>query len=480
MISHLSKKRFDRGVVLVNVLIFAFIAALITTALANWGISTYKTTQQLQLREQAFQIAEAGIEYYRWHLNYNATDYTDGNPATSTGPYVHQFTDASGNVIGSYALTITPPPVGSTIVIVKSTGTVASTTISRSIQASLAIPSLAKYAAISNDFLRFGSGTTVFGPIQSNNGIHFDGIAHNVVSSAVATFTDPDYGLTKWGVWTAVSPQDPAPPASTTAHSDVFMAGRQLSVPAFDFTGLTSTLSQLKASAQSAGVYLSPSSAQGYHIVLKTNDTFDVYKVTSLTTASNNCSSDATSQSQSGWGTWTINAQTLVRNYAIPANGIVFVEDNAWVDGQINTARITIAAGAFPANQATYKSITVNSNLLYTDYSGLDSIALISQNNINAGLGSANTLEIDGALVAQNGRIGRYYYNSYCGSGSIRSAITLYGMLASDMRYGFAYTDGTGYGTRTINYDGNMLYAPPPSFPLTSSQYSTIQWSEVK
>ena len=53
-------------------------------------------------------------------------------------------------------------------------------------------------------------------------------------------------------------------------------------------------------------------------------------------------------------------------------------------------------------------------------------------------------------------------------------------MIVTDQRYGFAYTDGTGYQTRNIIYDANLLYSPPPSFPLTSDQYQTISWEEVK
>jgi hypothetical protein len=53
-------------------------------------------------------------------------------------------------------------------------------------------------------------------------------------------------------------------------------------------------------------------------------------------------------------------------------------------------------------------------------------------------------------------------------------------MIASYQRYGFAWTDGTGYVNRDITYDANLLYAPPPSFPLTSDQYQIISWQEVK
>jgi hypothetical protein len=211
--------------------------------------------------------------------------------------------------------------------------------------------------------------------------------------------------------------------------------------------------------------------------VLKTNDTFDVYKVTGLKAAPNNCSSDGSA----GWGTWSINTTSSVAtNVAFPANGLLFFEDDIWVRGKINTARLTIASGRFPVSSNTYANITINSDLLYTNYDGQDVISLMTQGNINAGLKSDDDLEIDAALVAQNGRIGRYYYSSNCGTEYKRSKITLYGMLATNQRYGFAYTDGTGYTTRIITYDGNLLYGPPPSFPITASQYDIISWEEVR
>ena len=145
----------------------------------------------------------------------------------------------------------------------------------------------------------------------------------------------------------------------------------------------------------------------------------------------------------------------------------------------MQTARLTIASARFPENPTTNTSITVNTNVRYTTYDGQEALALITQNNINVGLYSDNVLQIDGALVAKNGRVGRYYYASQCGTTYIRSTITLNGMLATNQRYGFAYTDGTGYQTRNLNYDANLLYGPPPSFPLTSNQYVLISWEEV-
>jgi hypothetical protein len=267
------------------------------------------------------------------------------------------------------------------------------------------------------------------------------------------------------------------------------MAGRQFPVQSFDFNGLTVDLSQMKANAQSNGVYIASSGSQGYHIVLKTNDTFDLYKVTALQPAPSNCTN---TNNQDDWGTWSVKTQVhpvsgannTPQNYPFPANGIIFVEDHVWVDGAINGARITVAAGKFPDNVSTRKDIMINSDLIYSTYSGSDVVSLVAQRNVSAGLFSDDDLRVDAALVAQNGRVGRYYYESDCKTGGInyyeRNSITLFGMIATNSRYGFAYTDGTGYETRNIIYDSNLLYGPPPSFPLTSSQYQTISWQEVK
>ena len=472
----------QKGIIIINVLIFAVIAITVTIALVNWGATVLKSTRNLSAREQAFQIAEAGIEYYRWHLAHAPTDFKDGT--NDSGPYVHEFKDADGDVIGQYSLTITPPPVGSTVVKVKSEGTVtADPTVKRTLQATLAVPSLAKFAVVANNDMRFGEGTEIFGPVHSNGGIRFEGVAHNIVTSSKSTYNDPDDGVStqRFAVYTTVSPQDPNPPASVPSRPDVFIAGRQFPVQNFDFNGLTIDLSSMKSQAQTDGRYFANSGKSGYRIVLKTNDTFDLYKVTSLQGTPNNCDNVL---DQGNWGTWSIKNQSLVGNYSFPANGIIFVEDHVWVEGKINGARLTIAAGRFPDNVEHRKSITINNDLSYTHYDGTDVIALIAQNDLNIGLFSEDDLNIDAALVAQNGRVGRFYYESSCRSGGtnyyVRDSVTLYGMIGTNERYGFAYTDGTGYDVRNITYDGNLLYGPPPSFPLTSDQYQTISWEEIQ
>lgn len=481
--------RFQKGIILLNVLIFSALAIAAVAFFISWTSNSIRIAQRTLYKEQAFQIAEAGVDYYRWHLAHNPNDFKDGTG--NNGPYTHPFYDKDGNQIGSYILTITPPITGSTIVTIKSEGRVDKyPSIKRITQTRLAIPSFARYAFIANDFIRFGEGTEVFGPIHSNKGIRFDGIAHNLITSAVSSFDDPDHtGNNEFGVHTHVNvggsgtndafrSQEAPPTIPVPARSEVFMIGRQFPVPQSDFTGITNDLSLIRTNATSGGKYLAPSGNLGYHIVFKTNDTYDLYRVTNLTASPNNCS-----ESTDGWGTWSIKSsggQTFINNFPNPANGLIFVEDNVWVDGQINTARITVAAGKFPDNPSNRKSIFINKDLLYTNYDGRDVIGLIAQENVTVGMVSDDDLRIDAALMANNGKAGRYHYGNNCSPYHTRNNLTLYGMIGSNDRYGFAYTDGTGYDLRTIIYDANLLYGPPPSFPLTSDKYTTISWEEIE
>jgi hypothetical protein len=469
-----------KGMTLPLVLVLGTVAIVFLVGLVGWGIMNLRAARQTIARERALQIAESGSEYYRWHLAHAPTDYQDGG--TLPGPYVHDFLDKNGDRIGQFSLTITPPPVGSSVVTVESTGKVDSGFLgSRTVKTIMAKPSLAKFAVMANQNMRFGAGTEVFGPIHSNAGIRFDGLAHNIITSSLAEYDDPDHtGGLEYAVHTHVAPTDPLPPAALPTRPDVFMAGRQISVPVVDFSGFTADISDMKNDAQADGFYRSSSGALGYRVVLRTDDSFDLYSVSSLRNPPNSCSNVS---GQSGWGTWSINNQSFIGNYPNPDNGLIFLEDDTFVDGQINTARVTIVAAVFPDNVTLRKNITVNNNLLYTNYDGTDVISLIAQNNINVGLYSSDTLRIDAALMAQNGRVGRYYYRpgaSYCSPNDTRTTITLYGMIASNQRYGFAYTDGTGYQNRNLVYDANLLYSPPPSFPQTSEQYSILSWEEVR
>jgi len=471
------------------VLVFSAVSMMVLSAFVLWADANMRGVFRDTDRAQAFMTAEAGVEYYRWHLAHAQSDYKDGTGAA--GPYVHQFNDKDGVVIGAFSLDIMPPLTGSTVVTINSTGTVsANSAISKIIEAKMAIPSFAKYAAVIGSNVRFGAGTELFGPIHSNGGIRMDGVAHNLVTSSLGSYDDPDHDdipnlpdPPEFSVHTHIAPLDPLPPTTAPNRPDIFMTGRSFSVAPVDFAGITQDLKDMKDSAIADGFYQASTSYPGFEIVFNTDDTFTLYRVDTLVTAPSGCTN---SQNQTGWGTWSVNTRLSLGTHPMPANGIIFVEDDVWVRGQINSARVTVASGRFPDLASTRSSITVSADLMYSSYTGTDVIALVAQNNINIGMVSDTDLRVDAALMAQNGRVGRYYYrppgggSQRCSPYHSRSVITSFGMIASFLRYGFAYTDGTGYITRTIIYDANLLYGPPPSFPLTADFYTPIFWNEKK
>ncbi len=471
------------GMIIVQTMVFAAIVIMIIGALSGWAATTIKAERIAFNREQALQSAEAGIEYYRWHLAHAPTDYQDGTGMG--GPYIHILKDKDGNTAGQFSLEIIAPSLGSTLVKINSTGSsFFDETFTRKIMSQVAKPSIAQYSVAGNNAMRFGEGTEIYGPIHVNGGIRFDGLAHNIITSGATTYTDSDSDActtnNSYGVHTCLSPQDPTSPTTLPSRPDVFEAGRLISQPIIDFSGFTTDLATLKADAIASGFYrdVAGSGFVGYHLVLKTNNTFDLYKINSWASMSNNnCSTQSPNNSS-----WSIGTQTLQGNYSFPANGIIFIEDHLVVDGQINGARLTITAADLPvpSNPANYKNIIINNDIKYTSYDGTDAIGLIGQAGVMVGMISEDNLKIDGALIAQNNVVGRFYYGGSSCVYKNRSLITLYGMIASYGRYGFAYTNGTGYAIRNIIYDANLLYAPPPNFPLTSDQYVILSWQEIK
>jgi hypothetical protein len=121
--------------------------------------------------------------------------------------------------------------------------------------------------------------------------------------------------------------------------------------------------------------------------------------------------------------------------------------------------------------------------VLYSDYNGGNSLGLITQQDINIGLYSEDTLRIDGALLAQKGRVGRYYYTSSCSSTYYKQdTITTFGMIATNQRYGFSWVCNevwcSGYNIRDLQFDSNLTLSPPPLFP-TTGEYTFLSWEEI-
>lgn len=472
--------RVVRGSALAYGLVIMTVVMILLTSIVSFVSSYLQYSLKQRDREQALHIAEAGIHFYRWYLAHQLDGRTAsqiqafwdaGTALGQSTPYVGSFGG------GEYSITVTPPDSGQTIVYITSTGqTNRYPDQSRTIRVRLRRPSWSEYAALTDQAVRFGTGTEVFGKIHSNNGIRFDGLAHNVVSSAVDAYNDPDHnGANEFGVHTHVNAPPAsgvnntfraaeAPPSAVPTRTDVFEAGREFPVAPLDFNGLLGDLSLMKSEAQSGtnGSRYFDNTRQGRHIILKSNDTFDIRTVQSF-----NASTNEIINYNGGWS-----------NYSIPDGGVIFVENNVWLEGTVNGRRVTVVAANLIS--ASQKTIYLGKDLRYTNYDCTDMIGVIGQNDVEVYRQSNNILRLDAALLAQSGRVGRA---NYTGPFATRDTITVYGSIVSNQRYGFAWADAmgnhvSGYQTRNLYYDNNLLYCPPPYFP-TGTQYELDLWEEL-
>ena len=413
-------------------------------------------------REQAFQIAEAGVNYYQWHLAHFSDDYQDGTG--QAGPYIHDYIDFdTQQKIGQFSLVITPPAAGSTIVTIQSTGWIEEQpNLQRTVTVKYGIPSLAQYAFLSNDVIWIGGSETVGGKLQSNNGVRFDGVGSAPIQSAKETYTCP-------------SSQGPPCPALEDgvwgSASQEVKNFWQFPVPAIDFSSLTSNLADMKSLAQSSGIYLPPSNKKGYSLVFNGDGTVNVYKVTKLYSTPTGWDVNGAAHNED----IDYQNRTFDSAQAIPSNGIIYIEDNIWVEGTVN-GRATVAASLLPYNPSTAPTIYIPDNIIYSAKDGSDVLGLISQKDIVVTYRAPNDIEIDAALISQNGSCQFFYY-----SGNIKDNITIYGSIMTFGQWTWTWVNYygsvvSGYRNTFSNYDGNFLYAPPPNFPLSSSGYQLLNW----
>lgn len=468
----MNNKTSQSGIVLIYELLIIFIFSTVMVAVVSYASYQLKAIRATVNREQAFQIAEAGSNYYQWHLAHFPIDYTDGTGAA--GPYVHDYVDRdTGQVIGRYSLVITPPLSGSTVVTIKSTGyTLANPAQKRTVTSRYGTPSLAMFAFLTNSDVWIGPDESVSGAFHSNGGVRFDGTGNAPINSAKLTYTCQSWSgspcpASKTGIWGAA-------PQSTKNFW-------QYPVPNVDFSTITSDLATIKSGAQSAGIYLPPSNAQGYSLVFNANGTVSIYKVTSLRSHATGYDVAGNAHNEN----LDYSARTKldgnpgvggVQDYNIPANGLIYAEDRTWVEGTV-AGRAMVAAAMLPYNSSTAPSILIPNDIVYSTKDGSVALGLISQKDVLVTFFAPNDLEVDAAMIAQNGSAQRYYF-----AGDIKNSITIYGSVASYGLWTWSWVNGSatvisGYETTNTVYDANLLFGPPPSFPLATNGYQQISWT---
>ena len=461
-----SKNDETRGSILVFVIVFCAVFMMIGVSLIQIMSLLHKSSLKKQSLEKTFQVAEAGINFYKWRLAHSPDDYT------GSGDY--EYKDNNGNRIGYYHLDITEPPLGSTVVTATSTGYIDSDpNISRTLEARLAIPALSDYAFLTNSNAWIGESEEIVGKMHSNGGIRFDGESDSTVDSPLATYIcGPEHGCSYEehdGVW------------GTGVIQELWRFPPTHSITSIDFNEIILDLADMKTKGQSAeGEYFGDSGEFGWYLHFDYDTaTFKAYKVTDVYWTYGWDFTD-------GWQWRGIDIKSLGPEQAIslPANGVIFVEDQVWVDGEVDK-RLTVASADFTdPNKET--SIIINEDIVYENRDGSSAMGLIAQKDVLIPLYSPEKLEVDAALLAQGGHCFRYYYpESWYGADAIKDEIEIWGSVITNTIWTWSWVSSetgpvvSGYDTTETTYDPYLTYGPPPEFP-TSGEYEVITWREVK
>jgi hypothetical protein len=467
----------NKGVITMWVLVFGTVFLIILSGTVGFLVFQIKQNQKTEAYSAAFHIAEAGINYARWHLAHAENDFN------FSGTY--DYKDPEGKVVGKYTLTITPPTRCDPGITVESQGWKEGfESIVRKLKIKYAKPALAKYAFLTNSNVWFGTDEELKGPFHSNGGIRMDGTQNSLSTSAKETYIcGPEHGCSQWSCnspcsWTSSGCECPGIWGVGEGGSKGLWQFPSSNV---DFEAIIKDLSEIKQDAQNYGIYLPPSGRYGYHIIFKSNGTFDVYKVTRL--------------QGKVWGydgeKWvyesnSIKKETFYQSYTLPSDcSPVFVEDNLWVEGDVK-GRVTVAAARLPDIPGNEAKIIIPNSINYVDNNSV--LGLIAQKDILIPLYSPNNLEIKAALLAQKGHIFRYYYPRWWfepyRTYALRDYIETYGSIITNTIWTFTWVDSnnnvvSGYRQTEMSYNSDLTYNPPPYFPVTGD-YEIVLWEEVE
>lgn len=473
------------GAIVTLVLVFGAIFLLLLSGLLGFILLQLRQSSQRAAWAEALNIAEAGVDYYRWCLNNNIPNCS----------LEKDYSDASGNLLGHFSLQVSSQSsCGQTIsTSVTSTGwTNQFPNTKRKIKALYAKESVAKYAYVLNSNVWVGKDHEIKGPYHSNGGIRFDGSNQSIVTSAqenwicTTSFGCGPLGLPGKGLGLGICPTDqcqlinqqcicPGVFSNTdNSKPDLF----SFPVPLFDFDRITADLAQMKSSAQSSGIYLPPSkdidsAGKGWHLILKPDGTFEAKIITGL-------ASTYAYSLEEGWhyDYFTITGEYLYNTYTFnPGCQAVFVEDNLWVEG-IAKGKITIASANL-INPNFNTNVVLPGNLLYTTLDGSDGLSLIAQGNVLIGPQSPNVMKLSGIFIAQKGRFSRNHY-----PGNTKDSLEIFGSIVSNGRVGTQWVSGSqivsGYRKRDSYFDQNLVYSPPAFVPAIGSDIEIVNWEEVE
>lgn len=474
---HEKKIHTDSGSILILTIVFTAIFMILFSSLLGYLLVQYKWVSQKTEQERALQIAEAGVEYYRWHLAHFPKDITDGTGGP--GPYVHVYEDPESGPIGEFSLEIGGEVLCDEVQVVQATSTghtYADPNIKRTIIVRIARPTVADYSYLVDSNVWAGSSRTIVGPYHSNGVVRMDADNKSAVTSKITTAYCGPTGLGGCGgYWDTITGV-----YGSGTNPQWWLWGQ----PGVPFSNFDFDFGAMEGKAQTSGIYLpkvsDDTSSYGYYLELKNDASVDIYEVDSIW----KWVEHYTPGSQWIWmpelaGNMN-NYRTFIRNEPIPQScPLIYVSDRTWLEGTV-TGKVTVVAND---TGAATPDLFLQDDITYNIGGGTDGLTVLAEQNLLIPLYVPDYMTINGIFFAQKGAYGRSWYDNnewpYNGYKE-QTELNTNGTVVSKLRTGTQWGTSQGFTIRNDSYDRNLAESPPAMTPFTSPNFRFIEWREVR
>jgi hypothetical protein len=474
-----SRPRTQRGSSLITTIVLTSVMAMLVLVSLSYARSSTTHTAREGRSDLALQVADAGVSRYisrlvedpRYYDHFvdKAEDpriapngqvfppgsawtpgvtwtYAAGTPTTWTTLQDARFGKSA------YSLRVAPPPAGSDLVTVQSTGQVgrgAPSPVTRSIQSQIHPTSIADFQAISNATIKYGAGATTTGKLYSAVDVNHQGVAKA-----------PAYAQH----WACASSNFDCPssnPPSANFQGGAYDAKTNPSFSSkfptpIDFSQFTQSLLDIRDAAQASGTSYN-ANVNAWMIQFTSDGRVKIWKVTS---------DDPGRQ---------VNTLTCYATVDVPASGAMYFEQSVIVsDGSTKTDSCGGSTGPRPSTVngrvtvATKANVYVGGNIAYSA-PGDDVLGLIAANEVIIAKYAPSVLSWRAASLAQGDQ-----WHTYDGSGSHTSM--LYTGSQTMRNGGYA----TMFDSREYRYDETLQRLRPPFYPILEGSWETFYWREVK
>lgn len=512
-------KSTQTGAALVTIMVFGSIFLILTSILITTVVSQEKSIRRSLDKAVALQIAEAGLERFRWYLAHFPQDYDGPQDASinGDGEYTFQedyFDPVSGAVTGEIAYTVVPESFCGITAYAKIgvVGTSFGENETYSVEQYHTKDTAANYAYIYNNDVRAGADRVIRGRYHSNGEIEMNGVNDSVVSSSQ---TDGVYGN----------------PVNPNAREDLW----QDEVGTIDFNALTIDLGTIKDAAdnyngsptgddandrlfeasQSCYTYscgwwgtrtcTSCSGTEAFEVELINDSNTDeasirVWELENLRTIPRG-NTGAENEKYCGSGSSVDFSDyddadhdiepvpvcdhgrtNYLGEFALdPACPVAFFKGDVFLYGQTD-AKLLIGAGELDGIDTS--NVYLFNNIDYESYDGSDGLTVVAEGDIKIPYSVPDDMGVRGIFVAQSGRYGRDNYNQPGWTKfDDRDFLQTVGSIVSNEGGGtqWAYSNGTfvsGFRNRENYYDRALSRRPPPLTPAVSDNYSYIEWRD--